>query len=122
VVVDSSSLEGERSRRRSFRNAGYLMMGGAVAAGTVAGLAVALGTTNNDEIRVGGFATAQDIEARAERGRRYNLLAWCMAGAGVALGGTGFALILANPDPRARRLVATPVEGGAVVSFSGVLP
>jgi hypothetical protein len=112
----------ERAHRRSVRNAGYLLIGGAVALGGASLVAAELGMRANDSIQFGGFATAQEIEARAEQGKTYNLAAWCLAGGGAALAATGILLIVTHPDPRAPRIEAAPVAGGAVIGVSGVLP
>lgn len=112
----------ERAHRRSVRNAGYVMIGGAIAFGGASLLAAELGLRANDSIHFGGFASAREIEERAEQGRRYNLAAWCLAGASAALASTGFVLVLTHPDRRTPRIEATPVEGGAIVGVSGVLP
>ncbi|HEU5059682.1 MAG TPA: hypothetical protein VFU21_24290 [Kofleriaceae bacterium] len=116
------ALKKERAHRRSVRSAGYLLVGGGVALGAASGAALALGKRAGDSIHFGGFDTAADIEARAAEARRYNLAAWCLAGAGAALAVTGFALVFTHPHPRAPRIQAAPVEGGAMLGVSGVLP
>jgi hypothetical protein len=117
-----SPLAEKRAHRRSVRNAGYLLIGGAVALGAGSLVAVELGMRANDSIHFGGFATAQEIEDRADQGRRYNLAAWGLAGGGAALAATGILLIATHPDPHAPRIEAAPVAGGAVIGVSGVLP
>lgn len=116
------ALARQRAHRRSVRNAGYLLIGGAVALGAGSLVAAELGMRANDSIQFGGFATAQEIEDRADQGRRYNLAAWGLAGGGAALAATGLLLIVTHPDPRTPRVEAAPVAGGAVVGVSLVLP
>jgi hypothetical protein len=115
-------LARERAHRRSVRNAGYLLIGGAVALGGGSLLAAELGMRANDSIQFGGFATAQEIEDRAAQGRTYNLAATCLAGGAAALAVSGLLLVVTHPDPRAPRVEAAPVAGGAVVGISMVLP
>lgn len=112
----------KRAHQRKVRNAGYLLVGGGVALGAASGAALAMGKRAGDSIRFGGFDTAEDIEARAEQARRYKIASWCLAGTGAAMAVTGLALALTHPDPRSPRLEASPVEGGAIVGVSGVLP
>jgi len=116
------ALAKKRAHQRAVRSAGYLLIGGGVALGAGSLVAAELGLRANDSIQFGGFATAQEIEDRAEQGRRYNLAAWCLAGGGGALLATGLLLVVTHPDPHAPHIEAAPVAGGAVVGISGVLP
>ena len=120
--ADPTSLRKERAHRRSVRSAGHLLMGGGVALGALAGAAYAMGQRAGDAIQVGGFDTSADIEAKADEARRYQRAALYLAGAGAAAALTGFALVVTHPDPRAPRIEAAPVPGGAIVGISGVLP
>jgi ABC-type sugar transport system substrate-binding protein len=112
----------KRAHQRSVRNAGYILVGGGVALGAASGLALEMGKRAGDSIKFGGFDTAEDIEARAEQARRYKVASWCLAGTGAAMALTGLTLALTHPDPRSPRIEASPVEGGAIVGVSGVLP
>jgi hypothetical protein len=122
VVLSTAELKKERAHRRSVRNVGYVLIGGAVALGAGAGMSRALGARAGDSIAFGGFETAADIEARAAEARRYDQASRWLAGAGAVLAGTGLVLVLTHPNPRAPRIEAAPVAGGAVVGVSGVLP
>ena len=118
----TSELRKERAHQRAVRNAGYMLVGGGVALGAASGLALEMGKRAGDSIKLGGFDTAEDIEARAEQARRYKVASWCLAGAGAAMALTGLTLALTHPDPRSPRIEAAPVQGGAIVGVSGVLP
>ncbi len=122
AVAPRAHADPERAHRRSVRNAGYVLLGGAVALGAGSLLAAELGIRTNDSIHFGGFATAEEIEARAEQGRKYNLAAVSMAGGSAALAATGLVLVLTHGDPKTPRVEAAPVAGGAVIGISGVLP
>lgn len=121
-VSARSDLKRERAHRRAVRNAGYMLVGGGVALGAASGLALEMGKRAGDSIQFGGFDTAEDIEARAEQARRYKVASWCLAGTGAAMALTGLTLAWTHPDLRSPRIEASPVEGGAIVGVSGVLP
>jgi hypothetical protein len=82
--------------RRDRRLAGWVVGSVGVALG-VAGLAfVGVSSSNNDSIKEGGFAKAQDIADAADRGALYNRLSWGLGITGIVAAGVGAGLLVFN--------------------------
>lgn len=120
TTVAQGSLKSERARAGRFRGAGYALLGVALGLGASSAAFAMLGAQQNNSIRAGGFATASDIQAAADRGHMYNLIGFGTLGAAGVAVIAGLPIIFVNRDPKYKLLNLGSAFGqGATLQSEG---